>query len=176
VIACRSDACPKKDHPIQTFFLYGTDKSLRERVQVWGSWRQSNNVDALTDEYVTKSVRVFRVAVENRIPRAAKEAIAHVGDVARDLRHPSVVRMRGNAGDVYGSGGEVDKEQYVLRYETSHRADFDAQEVGGRQTFPVSLQKRRPSGVCAPLGSGLDPVVSEDIGDSAASNLMSKIG
>jgi hypothetical protein len=23
---------PEEDHPIQTFFLYGTDKSLRERV------------------------------------------------------------------------------------------------------------------------------------------------
>ena len=84
--------------------------------------------------------------------------------------------MSGNTGDVYGSGGDVDKKQYVLRDETPHRADFDAQEVGGRQTFPVSLQKRRPSGVCASLGSGLDPVISEDIGDGAASNLMSQIG
>ena len=25
---------PEEDHPIQTFFLDGTDKSLRERVQV----------------------------------------------------------------------------------------------------------------------------------------------
>ena len=58
---CRSE----EDHPIQTFFLYGTNKSLRERVQVWGSWRQSYDVDALPDEYVTKSVRVFRIAVEN---------------------------------------------------------------------------------------------------------------
>ncbi len=25
---------PDEDHPIQAFFLYGTDKSLRERVQI----------------------------------------------------------------------------------------------------------------------------------------------
>ena len=63
-----------------------------------------------------------------------------------------VVRMRGNASDVYGSGGDVDKEQYVLCEETPNRTYFDAQEVGGRQTFPVSLQKRRPSGVSVSLG------------------------
>jgi hypothetical protein len=40
---------------------------------------------------------------------------------------------------------------------------------------PASLQKRRPSGVCASLGSGLDPVIAEDIGDGATSNLMSQI-
>jgi len=54
--------------------------------------------------------------------------------------------------------------------------DFDAQEVGARQTFPVSPQKRRPSAVCVSLGSGLDPVISEYIGDGAASYLMSQIG
>jgi hypothetical protein len=87
------DRVPKRclseeDHPMQTLFFYRTDKSLRERVQVWGSWRQSYDVDALPDEYVTKSVRVFRIAVENWILRTAKEAIVRVGDVARDLRHP----------------------------------------------------------------------------------------
>jgi len=55
----------KENHPTQTFFFYGTDKSFRERVQVWGSWGQSNNVDALPDEYATKFIRVFRIAVEN---------------------------------------------------------------------------------------------------------------
>jgi hypothetical protein len=61
----------EEDHPMQTLFFYGTDKSFRERVQVWGSWRQSNNVDTLPDEYVTKFVRVFRIAVEirYRVPR-----------------------------------------------------------------------------------------------------------
>jgi hypothetical protein len=40
-------------------------------------------LDALTEEYVKKSIRVFYVTVENQIPLAAKEAIAHVGEVAR---------------------------------------------------------------------------------------------
>src|ERR1700674_4529501 len=83
--------------------------------------------------------------------------------------------MRGDAGNVDGSGGDVDKEQDVMRDETLDCADLHAHEVGRRQTLPVSLQKRRPSGVCASLGSGLDPVIAEDIGDGAASYLMSQI-
>jgi hypothetical protein len=84
--------------------------------------------------------------------------------------------MPGDAGDVYGPGGDVEKEQDVMRDETLDRADFDAQEVRRRQTLPVSLQKRRPLGARASLGSGFDPVISEDIGDGTASNLMSQIG
>ena len=70
--------------------------------------------------------------------------------------------MRGDAGDVYGSGGDVDKEQDIVRDETLDRADLDAQEVRRRQTLTVSLQKRRPSGVRVSLRSGLDRVISED--------------
>ena len=82
----------------------------------------------------------------------------------------------GDAGDVYGPGGDVDKEQDVMRDETVDRADFDTQKVRRPQTLPVSLQKRRPSGVRVSLRSGLDPVISEDIGDGTASNPMSQIG
>ena len=84
--------------------------------------------------------------------------------------------MRGDAGDVYRSGGDVDKEQDVMRDEPSDRADFDAQEVRRCQTFPVGLQKRRPSGVPVSLGCRLNAVLFEDVGDGAASNLMSQIG
>jgi hypothetical protein len=50
---------------------------------------QSNDADALPDEYVTKFVGVFRISIKDQIPLAAKEAFANVGDVACDLRHSS---------------------------------------------------------------------------------------
>ena len=37
-----------------------------------------------------------------RIPLAEMEAIAHTGDFAHDLRHPRVVRMRGDSGECKG--------------------------------------------------------------------------
>jgi hypothetical protein len=84
--------------------------------------------------------------------------------------------MRGDAGDGYGSGGDFDKEQDIVRNETLDRADLDAQEVRRRQTLPVSLQKCRPSGVRVSLRSGLDPVLFQDIGDGAAFYVMPQIG
>jgi len=76
--------------------------------------------------------------------------------------------MRGDAGDVYRSGGNVDEEQDVMRDETLYRADFDAQKVRRRQTLPVSLQKRRPSGVCVALESRFDSDVWRSFVSSAA--------
>src|ERR1700730_14176076 len=84
--------------------------------------------------------------------------------------------MRGDSSDVYGSGGDVDEEQNIVRDETLDRADLDAQEVRRRQTLPMSLQKRRPSGVRISLGSRLTPVHFEDVGNGAPSNLMPQIG
>ena len=55
--------------------------------------------------------------------------------------------MGSDAGDVYGSGGDIDKEQDVIRDQTLESADLDAQEVRRCQALPVSLQKRRPAGV-----------------------------
>src|ERR1039457_3983656 len=84
--------------------------------------------------------------------------------------------MRGDAGDVYGSRGDVDEEQDVMRDKASECANFEAQEVRRCQTFPVSLQKGRPSRVPVPLGCRLDTVLFEDFGDGAASHLMPQIG
>jgi hypothetical protein len=40
------------------------------------------------------------VAIHNEVPRVAKNAIMGIGDIARDLRHPGIVRMWGNTRDV----------------------------------------------------------------------------
>ena len=72
-------------------------------------------MDTLTVERVTKLSRGLGISVENQIPLAAKETVLGIGDVARDLTRPSIVRVRGDAGDVRGSGGDVDEEQQVIR-------------------------------------------------------------
>jgi hypothetical protein len=42
-------------------------------VRIRRSRRESNEVDAVADEGITKLVRVFCISVENQIPRVAKE-------------------------------------------------------------------------------------------------------
>src|SRR5580658_3225753 len=66
--------------------------------------------------------------------------------------------------------------QDVMRDKTSECANLDAQEVRRCQTFPVSLQKGRPSRAPVPLGCRLNAVLFEDVGDGAASHLMPQIG
>jgi hypothetical protein len=80
---------------------------------------------ALADENIAECAGVFRISIKIQIPLAAKEAIVHVDDVARDLHPPRVVRMRRDAGNMYGSRCDIDKEQDVVRNETPDRADFD---------------------------------------------------
>ena len=67
--------CPaEEDHPTQTFFLYGSDKSFGECVQIGRTRRQSNDMNALANENAAEYVGVFRISVENQIPFAAKKA------------------------------------------------------------------------------------------------------
>jgi hypothetical protein len=46
---------------------------------------------------------------------------------------------------------------------------------GTDKSFRECVQARRPSRVCVSLGGGLDPIISEDIGNGATSYLVSQI-
>ena len=59
--------------------------------------------------------------------------------------------------------------------ETLECVHLDAQKVRRSQAFPVSFQKRRPSSVSIPLRGGLEAVFMEDVGNGAASHVMSQI-
>ena len=120
-------------------------------------------LDALTDEDVTIVVCVFRISVENQIPLAAKDAVLGIGDIARNLRHPSIVGVGCDAGNVDRSGGDVDEEQDVIRDQPLDRVHLDAQEVGRCQALPVGFEKRRPSSLPVSLRGGLDAVFSQDV-------------
>src|SRR5882672_2627573 len=167
---------PEEDHAAQTFLFDGTHEPLGESIQIGRFWRQSNNVDAVPDENAAECVGVFRIPIENQVSLAAKKAVVRVGQIARDLRHPTVIRIGSNARDLYGAAGDVDKEQDVVCDKSLDRADLDSEEISCRQAFPMSSEKRRPRGVLVSLRGGLNTVFSENISDGAASDLMSQIG
>lgn len=133
-------------------------------------------MDAFTVEDATKLVRVFCISVEYQIPRAAKKTFVDIGGVTCDLRHPSIVGVRCDAGNVDRAGGNVDEEEDVISDQPLDRVHLYAQEVGRCQAFPVSFEKRRPSGMPVSLWGGLDAVFSEDVGDRASSHPMAQIG
>jgi hypothetical protein len=76
-------------------------------------------VNTFAQENRAECVGVFRISVEDQMPFAAQKASVRIGDVACNLRHPRIVWMRSDAGDVYGSRGDVDKEQDVMRDKAS---------------------------------------------------------
>ncbi len=96
----------------------------------------------LADEDVTKLVCIFCISIENQIPGVAQEAVLGIGDIARDLCHPSTVGVGCDAGNVDRAGGNVDEEEDVVRDEPFDRVHLHAQEVGRLQALPVGFQKR----------------------------------
>src|SRR5450759_729213 len=87
---------------------------LGESVQIRRSCRQSNDLNAFSDQNAAQCVRVFRIPIENQIALAAQEAVVRVGEIARDLRHPPAVGMGSDTSDLHGAVDDIDEEQNVV--------------------------------------------------------------
>src|SRR5208282_1669650 len=59
------------------------------------------------------------------LPLAAKDAVLGIGDIACNLRHPSIVGVGCDAGNVDRSGGDVDEEQDVIPDQPLDRVHLD---------------------------------------------------
>src|ERR1035437_10514605 len=53
---------------------------------------------------------------------AAKEAVVQVGEIPRDLRHPSAVGMGSSTRDLHGAVGDIDEDQNVVCHQSPDRA------------------------------------------------------
>src|SRR4051794_33561810 len=62
-------------------------------------------------QQAAKRGRVERIAVKNEVLQAAEEAVAGVDQVPRELRHPHVFRVTGDAGDLHGARLELHGEE-----------------------------------------------------------------
>ena len=123
--------CPSEEnHSVQALGFYRAHEALGESVQIRRSWRQANNIHARPGENPPECVRVFCVSIHNEVTRISKKAIIGIGDIARDLGHPSVVRMWGNTCDVDFSRRDIDEEEEVVRDQPLEREDLHTLEVG----------------------------------------------
>src|ERR1700730_10845042 len=112
-----------------------------ERVQIRRPRRQPDHLDTLANENASECLRVLGISIEKEISLVAEEPIARVSDVACDLRHPRIVRMRGNTRDADGSRRDIDKEEDVVRDQALEREDLNAQEVRRREALPSALSE-----------------------------------
>ena len=96
--------------------------------------------------------------------------------IACDLGHPVIVGMGRDARDLYGTAGDVDEKQDVVGDQSSGRADLGGEEIVRCHTVLMSFEKRRPGSAFAALRGRVDAMLSENIGDGAAADLMPQIG
>ena len=67
------------------------------------------------------------------------EAVASVGQVPRDLRHPGLVRLTRDAGDLHGAGLEFHDEEDDVADQTAQGQHLDGEEVGCREGVPMQV-------------------------------------
>ena len=66
---------------------------------------------AAVPQQAPKGGGVERISVENEVLHAAEEAVAGVGQVPCDLRHPRFVRLTRDPGDLHRAGLELHDEE-----------------------------------------------------------------
>ena len=58
-----------------------------------------------------------------------------------------------------------------MRDQTAHRADLHCEEISGRNTLPVRLQKRRPRRALSSFGRRIDALFDHDRGQRTQHSL-----
>ena len=109
----------------------------------------------------------------DQVPRTIQEPVFAIGEIARDLVHPSSIGLRQDPGDIDPPSLEVDHEENEVSDEARSRDHFDAEEVGSANRSPVCLQERFPRH--SPLPHGIKPVVEKDSFDRVATDLMAQV-
>ena len=75
-----------------------------------------------------------------------------IGQVARNLEHPSGIGLGDDAREVDFSGGQANDEQDVIPNQSLGRPEFHREEIGGGQRLPMSLEELFPRHSLSPLG------------------------
>ena len=105
-----------------------------------------------------------------------QQAVYRIRQVAPDLAHPQPIRVRSDAGDLDSSGRKLDEEQNDEPLQAGPCPGFYCKEVRCYDQVPVLSQKLLPTRLAASFRCRFNAVLSKDVRNSAASNLMPKVG
>jgi hypothetical protein len=75
----------------------------------------SNPLDPLPSQCSTKDCGIFSISIHDEEPGMPKERLLNIGEIARHLRHPRIVRMRSNPRNLHRSARQVEYKQNVAR-------------------------------------------------------------
>src|SRR5262245_9701141 len=96
-----------------------------KRVQVGTPRRENQGLHATVAQQLPEGVGIERVSVQDNVLNAAQEAVAGVGQVPRELRHPRAVRLRRDPGDLYGAALQLHDEEDDVADQTVQGQHFD---------------------------------------------------
>ncbi len=167
---------PEEDQAVGTLLAETPPEPLQVGIEIGRSSRQPRQLGPSVAQDPAERRAELAVPVQQQVTLPGQEAVVGRGQVAGHLLHPGLIRMGGDAGTVDPAGGQLHHEQQVEGNQAAAGPDLDRREVGGGQNFPVGLQKRRPRRLPFPLGSRLDAVSLEDVGDAAVGQFVVEVG
>lgn len=103
---------------------------------------------------------------------APQASINRISELATALDHPGTVWLREDAGDLHASRREVDHEQDRDARQPSRGPDVGGEEIRRREDASMRAQELLPGRPLLPLGSGLDPVLFQNVGDCASTDVV----
>lgn len=93
-----------------------------------------------------------------------------------DLLHPRFVWMPGDASDGYASTFQMEKEEYIIRHQSSPAKDIHRKEITTRQHIHVSSEKILPRRNLASLGSWSNSVPAKYVFHGLIRQEMTQVG
>src|SRR6185369_7617549 len=115
------------------------------------------------------------VAVVDQVALASQESVDPIGQVARELLDPCVVRMADQTGDVHAAGLEVDDKPDDVTDDTAEREYLDGEEVGRGDRAEARPEEGLPRHRPAALGRGFQAMLGEDALDRVSSKLVTEV-
>src|SRR5262245_36616023 len=117
----------------------------------------------------------FLIAIMQQVTAAVQESGVLHGCVSRHLLHPARVRMARDAAQRYATAACFDKEQNIVRHQSSPSQDLHGEKVGTGQYLHVRLNELLPRCAATSLGCWRDVVSVQDVADRSIRNLMTQI-
>jgi hypothetical protein len=106
----------------------------------------------------------------------AQETVAGVGQISCRLEHPRFAGLWDDASNVDFPGHQAYHEEDVISHQSDGRPHFDGEEIRRRHRAPMNSEKFLPSHSLAPIWRWIPTGFAQNVGDRAASDLVSQIG
>jgi hypothetical protein len=144
--------------PVQTLSADGADKTLGERVRLWGSNRSHDDPDALGAEHLVEAGGELRVSVTDQELDLSGTLAQDETQVAGLLGDPPPTGLAVDTRESDPPGVDLDEEQHVQAPQ-EHRVD--RKEVAGQHARCLCSHELGPGRARSPR-RGLDAVPAQD--------------